>query len=285
MAVFISNVGVPLIFADTIVSQTEQVTITAVVLGDSVSLNGGTIISPKTSVRFSGEAYPDAIVSVLRNGENATYVKAGKDGLFSVTLEEQYSSTTLYSLFAKDVANNKSLLINYPLVVTAGYLTYLSGIRFPPTISTDKLQVRFGDYLSVGGYAMPGRELQIGIEDQSSGANKIFTLTSSDTGLYNITLPLLHFPLGDYIVYTKYANDTRRSKLVKFIIGDSNIPNANASLNIPGDCNADGVIDLVDFSVLAFWYKKIHPPHCVDVNHDGIVDLIDFSILAFYWTD
>jgi hypothetical protein len=52
-----------------------------------------------------------------------------------------------------------------------------------------------------------------------------------------------------------------------------------------GDVNRDHVVDLKDFSVLLFYYKK-NPPFAnqyVDINKDGKVDLIDVSILIFQW--
>jgi hypothetical protein len=40
----------------------------------------------------------------------------------------------------------------------------------------------------------------------------------------------------------------------------------------------------VDFSITAYWYGKENPPADVDFNGDGKVNLVDFSIMAFYWT-
>ena len=51
-----------------------------------------------------------------------------------------------------------------------------------------------------------------------------------------------------------------------------------------GDMNNDKRVNLVDFSVVAYWYKRPSPPATVDLNNDGKVDLVDFSILAYYWT-
>jgi hypothetical protein len=297
LVAFFFNGGVPL-FAGTITA-TENISIRASVgmdmepppgtgggNGGGGLGTGGVVSAPKTSVRFSGEAYPNATVSVLKNGQFITSVKADNAGLFDVTLEEKYDSTILYSLVARDIAGNKSLLINYPLVVYSGYLTYVSGIRFAPTVVLDKIQVSLGDYLTVAGYALPKKELQIVIESQDEKTiQKTFTLTTPSSGRYDITLPMIGLDEEDYSLYVKYTNDDRISKLIKFTIGDTNIPSIDVTLNIPGDCNADGVINLVDFSVLAFWYKKPNPPSCVDINSDGIVDLTDFSILAFYWTD
>ena len=48
--------------------------------------------------------------------------------------------------------------------------------------------------------------------------------------------------------------------------------------------NKDSRVNLVDFSIAAYWYKRSTPPPSADLNGDGKVDLVDFSILAFYWT-
>lgn len=50
------------------------------------------------------------------------------------------------------------------------------------------------------------------------------------------------------------------------------------------DFNEDGRVNLVDFSILAYWYKKRNPPSHLDVNGDGKIDLVEFSTLIYYWT-
>ena len=279
--VFSLNMGSHLVFAQ-MGPVTDTVSITAEVVGTiTVTPSGGGIGLPKTAVSFSGLAYPKATVSILKEGVLAASVFSDSAGYFSATLEEKYDSTIVYTLFAVDLSGNKSLLINYPIVVYTGYITHLSGIRFAPTIVIDKAEVRYGDYLTVYGYSLPKMGLEVFVE----GKEKIgFTLTSNANGTYKIILPMQNLPKGDYVVYARYVNDQRITKLVKFIIGETNIPNTDIVENIPGDCNYDGVINLVDFSVLAFWYNKDNPPKCVDTNRDGIINLVDFSILAFWWT-
>ncbi|OGI90575.1 hypothetical protein A2911_00410 [Candidatus Nomurabacteria bacterium RIFCSPLOWO2_01_FULL_40_15] len=262
---------------------TENVSISARVGGEVVTTNNtsGSIGIPKTAVRFSGEAYPFATISVLKEGKKVVSVQADSRGSFSVTLEEQYDSTIVYSLFATDVSGNQSLLINYPIAVYVGFITHLYGIRFAPTIVVDKAEVRFGDYLAVYGYSLSEADLEVFIEGKEK---KNFTLVSSKNGSYKIILPMQDLPKGEYVVYIRYVDDARNSKLVKFVIGELNVPNTDTVENIPGDCNYDRLINLVDFSVLAFWYGKDNPPACVDTNRDNKIDLIDFSILAFWWT-
>ncbi|MCI0542615.1 hypothetical protein L0Y69_02605 [bacterium] len=56
-----------------------------------------------------------------------------------------------------------------------------------------------------------------------------------------------------------------------------------------GDLNDDCKVDLVDFSIAAYWYKKPLSERFLAIeekklNGDGKVTLRDFSIMAYYWT-
>ena len=61
--------------------------------------------------------------------------------------------------------------------------------------------------------------------------------------------------------------------------------NNNSCGTLIGDLNCDGRVNIIDFSIMAYWYnKKTTPPTKIDLNGDGKITLIDFSIMAFYWT-
>ncbi len=53
---------------------------------------------------------------------------------------------------------------------------------------------------------------------------------------------------------------------------------------IQADVNRDRRVNLIDFSIAAFWYKRQGAPAHLDLNDDHIVDLADMSIMAYYWT-
>ena len=50
------------------------------------------------------------------------------------------------------------------------------------------------------------------------------------------------------------------------------------------DFNGDGKVELIDFSILIFWFERADVPAAMDCNADGKADLVDFSIMAYYWT-
>jgi len=50
------------------------------------------------------------------------------------------------------------------------------------------------------------------------------------------------------------------------------------------DLNLDGKIDIVDLSILLFYFdNKGLVPEKYDLNLDGKIDIVDISILLFYW--
>jgi hypothetical protein len=70
-----------------------------------------------------------------------------------------------------------------------------------------------------------------------------------------------------------------------FVVGDENVAAPTASTTpAKGDLSGDGRVNLIDFSIMAYWYGKPNPPAAEDLNGDGKIDLTDFSIMAFYWT-
>ncbi len=267
----------------TIISQPEDATVSASVgsvspLDDNCGGCGGGRL---TGIIFSGWAYPLATVHIWKDGIPKISTVANIQGYFSITLTELYSPNVLYTLYAIDKAARRSILLNYPVVAKIGYLTQISGIRFPPTIAVDKTEVKIGSDITVIGYALPSVPLDVVIE---GFMGKTFNVTSKSNGTYELTMSLLPLRKGDYRLHSNYQNDNKISKVIQFEIGEVNILSTELTTNIPGDCNADQVINIVDFSVAAFWYGKSNPPRCVDTNSDNIINLVDFSILAFYWT-
>ncbi|MCP6719317.1 MAG: hypothetical protein KJI71_03740, partial [Patescibacteria group bacterium] len=51
------------------------------------------------------------------------------------------------------------------------------------------------------------------------------------------------------------------------------------------DLNFDNEIDIVDFSILLFFWQQTNPGNrCADINFDGIVNIFDFSIMMYWWS-
>lgn len=260
------------------ITQTETVSVSAIV-GSIPSLDGGGGGggSYQSGVRFSGLAYPGATVTVIKRDGKTLSVTANQSAEFSILVPE--TDWQLFTLFAVDVYGRKSTLLNFPTVLYSGYITDISGIRFAPTVNTDKLSVKKGDFITIEGSSLPNTRVYIDFEGKD---NSTFSLISNPEGVYSVTMPI-NMTEGEYVLRSYYQGDSRTSKAVRVTVGSASILRTEVTNNIPGDCNFDQQVTLVDFSVLAYWYQKPNPPRCVDTNSDGIVNLIDFSILAFYW--
>jgi hypothetical protein len=77
------------------------------------------------------------------------------------------------------------------------------------------------------------------------------------------------------------------SFLKNFTVGTENVAEPRTAASLPansGDIDNDNHVDLVDFSIMAYWYGRSGFPAAYDLNGDGKIDLADFSIMAYYWT-
>lgn len=246
-------------------------------IDDDTGGGGG---SSQSGVQFSGFAYPGATVTLMHGSEKLLSTIADGAGKFSIVFSDVEDAPQLmFSLFALDSAQRRSTLLNFPVIFYTGQLTDIRNIRFAPTITTDKVAIKTSDFITVEGAALPRLPMNVIFEGNDA---KTFTLSAGAEGAYRLTVPLA-LPQGEYIVKARYEGDTRTSAALRLIVGNASIPRVEVSANIPGDCNLDQKVTIVDFSVLAFWFGKKQPPSCVDTNGDGAITLVDFSILAFYW--
>ncbi len=269
------------------ITETENITVTAIVTDPSAQTptnGGGTVLPPmKSGVGFSGYAYPGSQVVLLKNMEEIERVVADSSAFFSISVAEPYNSTSIYTLYADDIAQERSLLLNYPLVVSSGTFTQVSGIVFAPTITTDKINVQKSDSLIIEGYGRPQREITVMIRELGI-VKKIYKTMTTIEGRYSFVMSLNSLPSARYTISAQYTGDTRISKIISFILGEETLSRELNPVALPGDCSLDRRVNLVDFSILAFWYGRENPPSCIDTNKDGIINLVDFSILAYYWT-
>jgi len=80
------------------------------------------------------------------------------------------------------------------------------------------------------------------------------------------------------------------SSSVAFTVGTKNIlATPPKKCPLKGDLNSDCKVNLVDFSIAAYWYKKPLSPAMKTMEKErlggfGTIDLRDFSIMAYYWT-
>ncbi len=161
----------------------------------------------------------------------------------------------------------------------------LSNIIIPPSIVVTPDPVTAGVPAVISGYTIPNATVTIENEkDGSAASRKVFTGTSNANGAWSISVDTNGFTNGTYKVRAKAVQatgiQTNFSNYTVYGVGQA----ANRPLNT--DLNRDGKVNLVDFSILLFWWGTAggdsDPP--ADINSDTKVNLTDFSILLFNWT-
>lgn len=245
---------------------------------------GVSIPSPvETRVIFNGRAYPKSIVTLLRDAQVAATTIAGSDSNFEIDLSGIGGGNYIFSLYSEDYQGIRSALLTFPVSITRGATTQISDIFIAPTIEVDKSEVKKGDNLAIFGQSTGGGEITFVVHSPE----EIFFKTRADKNgvyLYNFNTASLEY--GYHFTKAKAARDgliSSFSKAVGFQVGTKTI-RKKITKALKGDFNGDGRVNLVDFSIAAYWYQRLSPPAKVDLNSDGKVNLVDLSIMAYYWT-
>src|SRR5581483_11051118 len=176
-------------------------------------------------------------------------------------------------------------LYTFPVSLTAGATTNISGVFISPTIDVDKSTVKKGDTLVIFGQALPNAKVTIQV---NSNQTLFLAATSSANGAYVYDFDTSPLDLGAHSTKAKVMNASlisNDSVARAFTVGTENIAAQPAHGCPPkGDVNGDCRVNLVDFSILAYWYGRPHPPAKYLLDGSAAVDLRDFSIMAYYWT-
>jgi len=247
---------------------------------------GGYVSSPViTSIIFEGRAYPLTKVVVLKDGQIAVSTIAGPDARFEVNLTELATGDYTFAVYGEDGKGLRSSLFTFPIYISSGATTKVSGIFIAPTIAIDKSEVKRGDNIAIFGQSAPQSEITIAVNSEE----EFFVKTPADKdGVYLYNFDTTPLDMGQHFTKSKTALNgeiSSFSKAIGFLVGTKNVASVlptkcPAKTDLNGDCR----VNLVDFSITAYWYKRSSPPASIDLNGDGKIDLIDFSIMAFYWT-
>lgn len=243
-------------------------------------------------VTFRGKAYPRSNITLIKDAQVAAIGVSGDDANFELTISGLTPGSYNFGVWAEDGRGNRSIVHQFNISLSSGASTLVSGIFIAPTISADKIEVQRGEPINIFGTSAPSSTIALFIGSEKELIKKI--LTSEDgSWLYKLNSSELEY--GDHSARATAAKDgdlTTFSKSIGFKVGTKTVLTPKIVKNEieKVDSNGDGRVNLIDFSILAYWYKRsiTAAPETiknkVDINGDGRVDLIDFSILAYYWT-
>ncbi|MEK7084458.1 MAG: hypothetical protein AAB932_04450, partial [Patescibacteria group bacterium] len=243
----------------------------------------------ETKVIFSGRAYPLSKVYLLKDAQFSAQTVAGPDAKFEIELAGITEGNYVFTIYGEDADGRRSAPLAFPIALSKGATTRVSGLFIAPTISVDKSEVRRGDDIAIFGRSAPNADIVIAVHSNEEQ----FVSTASDRDgayLYNFdTTPL---DLGEHSTKSKARAGTDVSPFgnaVAFVVGTKTVDAQPKQCPAKADVNGDCKVNLVDFSIAAYWYKR---PLSADfqrvekeqLNGDGTVTLVDFSIMAYYWT-
>jgi hypothetical protein len=246
---------------------------------------GGAAPLPVTQVVFSGRAYPGSGVNLLKDAQLVAKTVADPGANFQISLTGLSAGSYIFSLYGEDNSGRRSNLFTFPITITSGVITQVSNIFIAPTIDLDKSEVKKGDNLAIFGQSAANAAITIAVH---SDEELFFKVKSDKSGAYFYNLDTTNLTIGQHAVMAKAALAEGISPFgaaVGFSVGLKNVEKAPAKKGAErADANKDGRINLIDFSISAYWYKRPSPPSSIDLSGDGKIDIKDFSIMAYYWT-
>jgi len=249
---------------------------------------------PDTVVTFSGISYPASTLTIDQDGLLLVEITTNTQAQFNISAIIEPGTHT-FSIYGQDQDGIIGKESNFTLTLTEGTTTTISGIFLGPTISIDLNEIVSGETATVSGTTAPNSEVNVTLNASevaaAAGAPRVAVHIASADG-NGRWLHLFHaddLEVGSYESQSQATDPvsgsvSELSKTVAFAVVGEGEPDPCAGMVI-ADINCDGAVDLVDFSILLFFWESADPVNPrADINSDGIVDIIDFSIMMFYWT-
>ncbi len=250
--------------------------------GGSSSSGGRDTPLGDTQVSITGKAFPNATVNILIDGTSVGSVRTNTKGEFTFRTGAS-PGTSSFSFWATDSAGTRSRTVNTTFEVTQGAVTSLSGILVPPTIRSTNVNINPGEKITFSGQTMPNVAVEVSIDD----GKKVLTTVADASGQWAVQFDTGTVTIDTHTAKSRFILTTGTLKVespygtvLSLFVGVAGKVTSNA------DLNRDGKVNLIDFSILVFWWGtpggNSNPP--ADINQNGRVGLEDFSILLFNWT-
>lgn len=237
-----------------------------------------------TTLSVSGIISPNAPYTILQNSTVIGSWTASADSTFTNTLSIK-SGNTNFVLNAKDIKGRTHPSLSFVAQVPKSGTVLATGVFPAPSLFIDKSQVARGENITFSGKTAPSADVSIFVISATS--TTLFETKANTLGDYQSVIGTAHFVFGEYRVETKAITKTNQSIQAGeyvFVVGATTILATEVTPTAKADMSGDGRVNLTDFSMMAYWYKRSAPPAVFDLNNDGVVTIADFSILAFYWT-
>ncbi|MBI4426674.1 MAG: hypothetical protein HY567_03790 [Candidatus Kerfeldbacteria bacterium] len=255
----------------------------AVEVSVSAGVIGTTPPGPQNPVvEFRGLAAPRAALTVTRNSSTVGQTTADDAASFAVTASDQSAGQYEFVVAGKDGDGRVLTSVSFTLNLTAGTTTIVTGVFLGPSIALDKTTVTTSESVSASGATAPGSSVTVTVTSEP----KTYTALADSNGRWQVTIKGADVGEGSHNVKARaIANGVTASAFsasVSFSVSAEPTP---APSYKPSDINQDTKVNLIDFSIMLFYWQQRNPANPrVDLNGDGIVNIVDFSILLYEWT-
>ncbi len=236
----------------------------------------------ETQLNVTGRSYPSRTVNFLIDTDSVGSVQANSSGAFEFATEVSPGTATL-GIWSTDSNGTRSITLNNTFDVTQGAVTNITGIILPPTIRVQSQNVNPGATIAVSGQSAPNASIEVHVDNGSP----ILRTTSGANGQWTVNFDTSSVSVAEHTLRARSITGTPPlttqsafSSTLQLFVG------VDGEVSTPSDLNRDGRVNLIDFSILIFWWQTnggdSDPP--ADINGNGRVSLEDFSILLFNWT-
>lgn len=250
--------------------------------GGSGGSGGSNTPQNDTKISVTGLAYPGRTVNIILDTANIGSVRAANNGRFEFSTQASPGTATM-GFWSTDVQNVRSITFNTTFDVTQGAITNISGVILPPTIKVVNPRVNPGDVVTVSGQSAPNATVQLHVD----ASTFIATTTADSNGNWSVQLNTNSLTVAEHTLRARtitgvppLTSQSSFSLAIQLFVG------VDGKVTTPSDLNRDGKINLIDFSILIFWWGTNggNSDPAADINGNGKVGIEDFSILLFNWT-
>lgn len=243
---------------------------------------GSTREQNETQISVSGFGYPSRNINILLDTRNVGSIRTSATGRFEFTTNASPGTATM-GFWSIDAADTRSITLNTTFDVTQGAITNISGIILPPTIRVSNQRVNPGDTVTISGQATPAAAVELHINNSEI----IERATANAEGLWSINLNTARLRVAEHTLRVRsitgappLTSESSFSSTLQLFVG------VDGQVTTPSDLNRDGKVNLIDFSIMIFWWGSAggNSDPKADINGNGKVGIEDFSILLFNWT-
>ncbi|MCX6736147.1 MAG: YDG domain-containing protein [Candidatus Parcubacteria bacterium] len=262
------------------VSSTQTLIFNAVFVPPTIVNIAGIASLPSVSgVRFTGKAFPGAVLNVVAiGGTDSLQAKKGvatSNGNFVLSFSGLTGGARSYGIVGTDKNNNTTQVKIFDANQANALLQLdVNGILLSPTIGLARGAVTKGDVLGITGAGAPGYKIEIQIDNQPT----VITATVDSKGVYKALVPTFDLGFGSHMVRTRQVSPAglKSDYSPQEVFSVVNIFTPNM------DFNGDGTIGIQDYSIFVSRWQSANATLKAkdDLNGDGKVNIQDLSIFV-----